>query len=169
MSNVLTGEAKKVLDTTAWTRFIMVGAAASAFGALAAVIALLPAFINVRIARASLEAPSAAQEAREDNATASHAQTLVDALKPLTGTPPSDALAEALALQPAGISITGIAYRTNPEEIELTGISKNREDVNAFRDVLVQSGRFTGVEVPVAALVGTQEGRFTMTLTGAWH
>ncbi len=167
MSNVLTGEAKKILDGRAWTRFIAVGAAASVFAAFVGVIALLPAFISVRVARASLEAPSQAQqEAREDSATASHAQVLVNALQPLmSSTTPSESLAQALALQPAGISITSISYQSNPDTIKLSGISDDRDDVNAFRDVLASSGLFAGVEVPVAALVGAQEGRFIMTLT----
>ena len=40
--------------------------------------------------------------------------------------------------------------------------------MSEYRDALSGSGRFVDVAVPVAALVGTQEGKFTITLSGSF-
>jgi hypothetical protein len=169
MSNVLTPEEKKRLDARLRARFLLAAALILAGGALIACLALAPALISVQVASASLAAPAAESEAaREDSTKAARAQSLIAALGPLVSSTSSaaTALAEALAFQPADISISLITYNAESDTIVLSGFSKGREAVNDFRDALEGSGAFTDVSVPVAALIGTQQGRFTITLTG---
>ncbi|HWO07694.1 MAG TPA: PilN domain-containing protein [Candidatus Paceibacterota bacterium] len=170
MSNVLTGEAKKNLDRRMRARFVFIGASIVSLAALVAALALAPAFVSVQIAQASLHAPSLEETraAQDDQEKVARAQSLVTALGPLThaSSSVSDALALALELQPRSISITALTYQAATHQIVLSGTSQSREAVNEFRDALREAGAFTDVSVPVAALVGAQEGRFTITLTG---
>ncbi len=155
-------------------RFLFIGSATLAAGACIAILALLPAIVSVRIARASLDAPlqeSAHGNASADQAAAARAQALIGALRPIAQatSSPTDVISFALAQKPAGISITNITYTGGDKsEIVLSGMSGAREAVNTFRDALEKTGRFSSVVVPVAALVGTQDGRFTVTLSGSF-
>jgi Tfp pilus assembly protein PilN len=169
MSNVLTAEGKKAIDARLRGRFLLATSLVLAGGAIIACLSLAPAIISVQVASASLAAPSEeAEAAREDSIKAGRAQSLIAALGPLVSATSSAsvALGEALALQPADISITVITYTAESNTIVLSGLSKGREAVNDFRDALEASELFTDVAVPVAALVGTQQGRFTITLKG---
>ena len=164
MSNVLTSKAKKKLGSRVRARFIFVGAVVLLLGALVASLALAPTLISLQIARASLNTPSEEEnEARDDATKAVRAQSLITALTPLVATSsPIEILSEALATRPSGISVTSISYQE--KKLQFSGTSARREGVSAFRDALEKSGLFASVTVPVAALVGTQDGRFTITL-----
>lgn len=171
MSNVLTTEAKRSLDRGTRARYLFFTGVVFTVGATVASLALLPAFLTVFVARASV-APSVeeARGSRDDSAAASRAQMIVGALKPLVSatTTPSVALEQALELQPRELSITSITYEAAAHKLVLSGVADERGAVNVFSDALKGSGVFTNVNVPVAALAGTQEGRFTMTLTGTF-
>lgn len=166
MSNVLTLEEKKKLSRRLIARFVAAGSVMLICGAFIASLSLAPAFLAVTVARASLGASSTetSEGTREEGAEATRAQALLDELGPLLRTQPtpSENLAQALALAPAGISVTAIGYRDGA--IELSGASSGREAVNEFRLVLQEADLFSRVEVPVTALVSGQAGRFTMTL-----
>jgi hypothetical protein len=149
---------------------MVVGASMLAAGAIIAILSIMPAYISVRIARAAVEA-----DARENGGAASadqeaavRTQGLMTHLTPIANatTSPVSALAIALAEKPAGLSITSITYSSDKSTITLTGTATRREAVSTLRDTLDATKRFASVTVPVAALVGTQEGRFTITLTG---
>jgi hypothetical protein len=172
MSNVLTIEEKKKLDRRFRARYIFVASLVATVGALIAALSLIPSLFFISTARAALNAPTIEEvsSARDDQAKAMRAQTLIEALKPLASasTTPSDALTETLALRPTGISISTITYHAGSRSIVLTGTSVRREDVSAYRDALEASDMFSSVVVPLAALAGTQDGRFTITLNGTF-
>lgn len=169
MSNVLPPEAKKQLDRAARWRALFVLGCAGTLAAFIAVLSLMPTFIAIASARASLDAPSVEEvgTAREFQVQARRAQSLVDALQPLVmaSSTPSGMLADALAVVPEGVSIGMITYQAAQETLILSGEAPQRASVNAYRDALEKSARFKKVEIPVGALAGTQEGRFTVTLT----
>lgn len=168
MANVLPPDAKKQLDRRARWRAIFVIGCAGMLAALIAILALMPTFIALASARASLDAPSQELEnAREYQAQARRTQALIDALEPivLSTTSPSTMLADALEFLPPGVTVSAVTYQAAQQTVILTGEAKGRESLNAYRDALEASGRFKEVDIPVAALAGTQEGRFTVTLT----
>jgi hypothetical protein len=172
MSNVLPQSEKKAARRRMFARFLLIGSCALGAGAGVAILSITPALISVKIARASLDA-SQREEAQgnmsEDQTAALRAQGLITALLPIANatSSPTEALSLALAQKPAGISITAITYSSGAKSaIALTGTADRREAVSAFRDNLEKTGRFSKVEVPVAALLGTQEGKFTITLSG---
>lgn len=170
MANVIPREGlTKILKRNS-ARFILVASGMIAAAALIAILAIMPAYISVRIARAAVEASirESGGAASADQEAAVHTQGLIASLTPIANatTSPVAALSVALAERPAGLSITSITYASDKSTILLTGIAARREAVSALRDALEATERFSSVTVPVAALVGAQEGRFTITLTG---
>lgn len=166
MANVLP-HARTILVRRMRARFVIVLGFTLSAAALVAILALLPAFIVTSIARAGLAAP-ASVEAPEEQAEAARALALIQTLTPFaTTTTPSTTLLEALEVRPSGVRVTSVRYSAGaPASLILSGTSARREGVNEYRDALLVDNRFGTVSVPVAALVGTQEGRFSITLTG---
>ena len=150
------------------TRFMLVLAFALGISAAVAAAALVPAFLSVRLAQAAVHADQAGTANHADQAQLSIAQMYTDALSPLLAatSTPSEILGVALGLKPSDINVTSMSYSKGT--LVLNGTSQTREGVSVYRDALQKSGRFATIAVPVAALVGVQEGRFTITLTGAY-
>jgi hypothetical protein len=166
MSNVLPTAQKKIEVRRFRLRILAMGAAVIALGGVVASLSLLPALISIRIAESSVTSSVAEASAKEDQAQAFRAQNIIDATMPLATatTSPMDILFFALAEKPVGVSVTGMTV--SKESIMLSGESGSRVAINMYRDALDASGRFGSVVVPVSALVGTQDGRFTITLSG---
>lgn len=170
MSNVLPPERKRIEQSLVKARFVRTFGWVVFVGALVALIALAPSYISVRMARTALESalsePESSEAAKADALTASAAQNILSAVKPvITATSsPSSALSSALRVKPDGISIRGMAYTKGM--LTLSGTGESREIINAYRDALDQDPIFTSVVIPVAALVGAQEGKLTITLRG---
>ncbi len=170
MSNVLPLEAKNVARRRLRLRFILVTALVLLCAAGIASIAILPAFISVRIAEQALriEVDEASKAVQTDQAEQARAFALIAALTPYAAatTSPTQMVTSALTLKPAGLRITSARY--DKGKIILSGVTRDREALNAYREDLEKSALFKSVVIPVAALVGTQDGRFTITLSGAF-
>lgn len=173
MANVIPKEGLLSLRRRMNARLMLVGALVMLIAALLGIIAILPAYISINVSRAALESSTEAetQSPSEDQAAAKQAQGLITLLTPLAiaTSSPATALETALSQKPVGVSITSISFVGGAKRtLMLSGISSRREAVNQFRDALEKTGLFSSVAVPVAALVGTQDGRFTVTLTGTF-
>lgn len=169
MANVLPIQEKKRVLRALRSRFVLTTALALLVGAVIASASLVPAMLSVLIATNDLpDGAELSETARDDQAKHARALALVTALNPvvLATTTPSASVAAALLARPKGVSVTSVSYSKG--KILLSGASTNRQAVNDYRETLEADPRFTSVAVPVAALVGTQEGRFTMTLGGSF-
>ncbi len=170
MSNVLPQSEKKRILRTIRARYLIVGSLALLSGAVVASLSLLPAIISIRIAQDSLDS-SAAQlrdDADGDYAIQVRTQGLLDTFTPIVSatTSPTDLLQAALAVKPPGISVTSMSFSGGAKgSIVLSGVARDRLAVNAFSEALQRTEKFGTVTVPVASLVGTQDGRFTVTLS----
>lgn len=166
MANVLPS-ARTTLALRMRARYIIVLGLTLSASAFVAILALLPAFISISIARAGLTAEST-HEAPTEQVEAARTLALIQTLSAFAGTTsPATVVPSVLALRSPGISVTSIRYTSGaPASLILSGTSAAREGVSGYRDALVSDGRFGKVSVPVAALVGTQEGRFSITLSG---
>lgn len=165
MTNVLPNSRTAVRRLRA--RFAIVLGLTLAACALVALLALLPAFLSISIARAGLSSETGG-EAPVEQAEAARTLALIQTLNAFVATSsPSLTLEAALAIRPQGVSVNSVRYSGGASaSLVLSGVSSRREGVNQYRDALLADGRFGKVSVPVAALVGTQEGRFSMTLSG---
>src|SRR3989344_3872769 len=155
MANVLSEDAKKQIGRLFRARFIMVGSLAAITGAFFAFLALLP------------------------GATGLYLQHLVS--NEISATPPSIGAedeserteilrAQALVARPKGALIQEIRFvrEKGKSTIALYGSAKDRTSVGLYRDALVKDPRFGDVAIPASALAGSEDGRFSITLTGTF-
>jgi hypothetical protein len=98
-----------------------------------------------------------------------NAKALLSELSPLVSasTTPTAVITEALSLRPPGITVDEISYTSgNPASLMLVGSAATNGAISAYKTALASDALFTSVSVPVGALVGTDGGRFSMTLSG---
>jgi len=136
-----------------------------------AAIILLPSYVIVEKNRSALEASGAASDTpsanKSDQDLLNHIKSRVGELGPLVSatSTPNDLITAALALRPVGITIDHIGYSIGKTAtILLTGSSKAGDQVNAYQRSLASSNAFAGVSVPVGALAGVNDGRFSITI-----
>jgi len=153
-------------------RFLLMASLLMIGAGIAAIIILLPSYLILEKNRAALDTGASAPRASAANASdrdlLKHIQSRVDELHPLAvaaSSSPSEAIAAALALRPAGISIDRINYSTGKTAIILlSGSSKSGDLVSAYQRALAGSDAFAGVSVPVGALAGVNDGHFSITI-----
>lgn len=177
MSNVLGAEWRGRIKHTALARFVAMGSIVCALAALIAILALVPAFISATIPLWANSGDTSVGESEQavaqtaNRTDAARIRSMLAVLAPFATDSPSvgELISRAYTLRPAGLLIETIKYQAGtPGQISITGISEAREPVNDFRTTLAKEEAFKGVSVPVAALVGALDGRFTITLTGTF-
>lgn len=170
MSNVVTTQHKKNMDRAMRARFIMLAGAMLLLAAFVALLSLAPTYLFLRIATTAIERSeqNVPPEARQDQMISFATTNIVQALTPIANatSSPSAGIAAALALRPAGASITTVTYSKGT--LTLTGKAARRESITNYRAALEKSGLFSSVQIPVSALVGAQDGKFTITLKGTF-
>ena len=176
--NLLPPHAKEVLSQTIRARFLLTGSLIIGGAALIGILALIPALYVAGLPQAELSreqaqvsSTSESTQAKTDRESITHARTLLVELAALSQSKKSasDTIAGIYALRPSGVIISNVVYAAGKVgTIALSGNAPNRDVINAYRTALSESGHFDSVSVPVAALVGALEGRFTITLTGAF-
>lgn len=154
-------------------RCVAVVAMAAAGTACVSILALLPAFLSATIPLLSENVPTPSEETKmlfeENRKEAAQTRATLAVLAPYAVERPSvqKVIQRIYELLPSGVYIERLQYQMGERgQITITGLSDAREPVNDFRAVLVAEGFFSSVSVPVAALVGALDGRFTMTLSG---
>lgn len=169
MSNLLPDSYQKKLLQQLRGRFIFVASVLLIAAALISAIALLPGFIVLYITIPEKPAPSAsAQQNQLELADMSTTQILVQHYYPIVNaTSTTQVLLAALDVRIKSIHVDHIEYVAGaPAIFILSGIADNRAAINAYREALIKSNNFKSVTVPVGDLIGSQGGRFKITLTG---
>lgn len=152
---------------------IVIGLALSGAGIIG-ILSLAPAFFSVSIPREALE--HVAKQSGEESATSTTDRDTVARFKLLIrelGRLAEDRASLARAyelleeLRPAGMNFENVYYRSGTSgTIVVSGTVTKRDLVGTYRAALEKTGHFKDIAVPVAALVGTSAGNFTMTLSG---
>jgi hypothetical protein len=168
MANILPLDAQKKIWSMYRARFLIAASLVSlALSALAA-LALVPSYLALQLAAPPVSDAISHANANtpEDIATVSRAQALIAALGPVLSatTSPASVILDALGQRPAGVTVTGITYTTNPSLITFAG-SASRDAISAYRDTLAKDPLFTSVSIPVDSLIGNNSN-FTMSLSG---
>ncbi len=177
MSNLLPKERLEFVWADYRSRLILAGALVFLGVAILAGIAFLPAYVVLRVGTSSQEKQSADiasqsganSQSRTERADILRSQMLLARVAPIISatSSPTEILNSALALRPNGISINHINFVSGKGgSVIINGEARGREDINQYRDSLSKGGRFEGVSIPVGALVGSEGGAFTITLTG---
>lgn len=170
MANVLPPEIQDRTTRYENARLMIAGSVVAVIAAALSVLAFVPAYMAVQIEGDSSAENDVPRAAHIQSLTAelAGAQAVVNSVAPIVSatTTPSAALAAALALKPPTVSIDQIVY--SPGVITLSGVARTDADIDAYRAAVAQDPRFTGVTVPVSALLGASGGSFSMQLSGAF-
>jgi Tfp pilus assembly protein PilN len=166
MSNLLPPQAQKRMRAQFRARFLLVFSLVLLISAILFALALLPAEASLL----SFASPDVQQNAQNnttlaaDSAALVHTKALLAQLAPMNATSSLDALAAALSQTGPGITIDDIEYSVSGQTISLAGHAQTPDEVNTFNEALQSDLRFGNVSVPVSALLGSQDGSFTITM-----
>jgi hypothetical protein len=171
MVNVIPQEMQKIVHRELRARFVFAAAIVLLICAVLSFLMLLPSYFALT---ATTGAPSATSanlnsQSASDTAVLINAKSLLSVLAPLIGatTTPSQVIESALALRPTHVHIDQITYIAGtPSTLILVGSAVSNSDISSYKIALGSDTLFSSVVVPVGALVGTDGGRFSMTLSG---
>jgi hypothetical protein len=174
MANSIPDDMKRATVSRIRTRYVFVGSLAMLLSAFVAFALLVPSYLMLRAdayagARSTISSTQAQQTL--DSAAIAHTNGLLAQLAPLvvaTSTP-TNAIAVALAARPAGVHVDQITYTAGAiAGLMLFGSADTSSEISAYRNALAAKPLFASVSVPVGALVGTDGGRFSIRLSGAF-
>ncbi|MBI2612950.1 PilN domain-containing protein [Candidatus Kaiserbacteria bacterium] len=173
MANLLPPQSIRAAQGFYRSRFVFTGSLVTIVCGAIALLALLPVYAMVRGAPTEAIPESATQALPESSDREDLARTrlMLKELQPIASSTVSvlSILEEIFVARPMGTTITSISFtRGEDGEIVLGGTSPSRDDINAYRETLAKSPRFTSVTVPIGVLAGTVGSRFTITLKGTF-
>ncbi|MDO8562044.1 MAG: hypothetical protein Q7S05_04455 [bacterium] len=177
MANVLPKETIQSVWRDYRNRLILVSALVFLAIAALAFLSLLPAYVVLKVeenseanqASATSTQSNPNPQSRTERNDITRAQTLlVRATQIVFATSsPTEVFGAALALRPDGVTVSKITFVSGGKgTVEIIGESMSRDSINNYREALSKDKRFKSVSVPVGALVGGEDGKFTITLTG---
>ena len=171
MANVIPEDIRRSLGRRSLSRFVLAGSIVALVCALAAFLALLPSYFVLTESLSGIAptaVPVSATQASADRASVTHTNTLLSVLAPIVSatTTPTDVVAEALKLRPAGVHVDQITYTAG--SLMLVGSASTNVTISTYRSALAADPMFSSVSVPVGALAGTDGGRFSMTISGSF-
>lgn len=142
---------------------------------LASLIASVPLFLASHNAANTSMIPKISDPSPEEiqfQKDVKRARALVFELKDAVyaSSTPSQAIAVALSMKPAGIEVDQVNYTRDVKgAIAISGTAPSPEVLDTYRAALLKRpDLYSEVALPVQALVNSEGGRFTLTLTGAF-
>jgi type II secretory pathway pseudopilin PulG len=159
---------------SARARFVLAASTVLLICAGIAALMLLPSYFVLTASehRAnSSAAPLSSAQRASDTAAITHVKSLLKQLSPLVAasTTPTDAIEGALSLRPTGVRIDQVTYTSGaPATLMLVGSADTNGAISKYQTALAADPIFTSVSIPVGALVGTDGGRFSVRLSGAF-
>lgn len=79
-----------------------------------------------------------------------------------------DVYMPVLNSQPSNISIAQLLFAEHGgngvAELDLHGVAQDRDALQSFKDILIKSGKFTSVDIPISSFVKKNNIDFTVTL-----
>lgn len=169
MSNLLPENSRLELRSEYRARYVLAGSLLSIGVAIFISLALVPSYQTFSASLPKDQNSPASKEAKTDLADVSKAQALVQQLSPIVSSTSSisRAIDKALAARPKGVHIDDIQFVDGESgSIAIGGMADDRGAINAYRTSLQSVTLFTGIKLPVGDLIGTQGGRFNVTLSG---
>jgi hypothetical protein len=173
MTNMLPKDALGNARAFYRSRFVFVASLILIVCALLAFVVLLPAYSIVRDGEDDAPSTPESSSALGDDADRveiDRARELVKEFRAFaTSTAPTlSLLEEVLTVRPSGITIDRIdMIRGEGGSIVLSGRAATRDLLNKYRTVLTENSRFKNVTIPLGALAGGADDRFTLTLSGS--
>ena len=174
MANILPSETRRDIRRATLARLALALSMLMIICALLTYVIFLPSYIGL-VSAPHAASPSATSITKEqqtlDTAVVRHVNSLLTAIGPgiMASSTPVDIIESALAARPAGVHVVQIMYSNGtPSSLVLSGTSDTDTGINDYRAALAANPQFASVTVPVGALVGTDNGRFSITITGTF-
>jgi hypothetical protein len=174
MANVIPEHMRRIVQSRARARFVLVSAIVVLICAGLSFVALLPSYLTLATGAAGGSPASASKlsfDVKRNTALMTNATALLSVLAPVVAasSTATEAIAEALGERPPGVKVDQITYSAGkPSSLMLVGSAANNSDIGAYKTALAGDPLFSSVSIPVSALVGTDGGRFSITLSGAF-
>lgn len=163
--NLLPAVPQQAIRKEIRARFLLAFSLVFLGAAMIAALALAPAEVSlVFFSPPSAQSPQGNANPTEDSAAITQTKALLAAVQPFESTSSLEEISQALSSAGAGISINDISYTESSESLTIGGTAQTPDEVNALRQSLQQDSAFSNVSVPVSALLGSQNGDFTITM-----
>ncbi|MDR3570782.1 MAG: hypothetical protein P4L81_01100 [Candidatus Pacebacteria bacterium] len=163
--NLLPQEFQKNIRGELRARFLLMFSIVLFCAAALSALALAPAEVGLLFSSTpTVDTTQSSIDAKQDAAAVAHTKALLALVSTFTATSSLDDILAALSQEGPGTKIDNIAYSISGSTLTLAGRSATPDEVNTFRQNLESDLRFTQVSVPVSALLGSQNGDFTITM-----
>lgn len=171
MSNLLPENSRTELRQEYRARYVFAGSLLAIGAAVFMSLSMLPSYVAFSSSLPKGQNTTASDETKKDFADITRAQSLVQQLAPtmVSTSTISRAIQSALAVRSRGAHVDNISYMRDPLAsgvVTIGGLADGRVSINEYRTALQKVPSFTSVRLPVGDLIGSQGGRFTVTLTG---
>ena len=174
MANLIPETIRREMRGHSQARFILSTALLAIIVAAIASLLLLPSYVMLSAhgpMRTGGGSTLSAADRANDQAAISHANAAITLLLPLINASSTSigTIQQAVSLRPAGVHIDNITYiKGDPASLMIVGAADSPSLVSAYRTALAANAGFDSVTVPVGALVGTDGGRFSITISGTF-
>lgn len=174
MANVIPNEMRRDMRNHSRARFVLAGSTVALISAALSFLMFLPSYFALIVNSRGVSpdfTPITTAVRVSDGEAIQHTNALLSELAPIAAasSTPTDTIASALALRPSGVRVDQIIYTQGaPSSLMLEGSADTNGEISAYRSALAADSEFTSVSVPVGALVGTDGGRFSITLLGTF-
>jgi len=174
MANLLPKDTLQTVRKLYRARFVLVGSLV--FGACGAfaLFALIPTYILVSIERSTIATMSDEElslPVSTDQDDLVRAQVLAEELQVFASSSASalPILTAILEARPAGVVVSSISFaREDSSSVVISGEAPSRTEINEYRAILASDERYESVSVPIGFLAGSEDGRFSITVTGTF-
>jgi len=174
MANLIPENIRGEMRGHSQARFVLSTAVLALIVALVAALLLVPSYVILSV-HGSMHPGAVATlsqaDRTADQAAVTHTNNAIAILLPLihASSTAVGILQQAVSLHPAGVRIDGISYTSGtPASLMIVGSADSPSLVSAYRTALAANPIFDSVTVPVGALVGTDGGRFSITISGTF-
>lgn len=174
MSNFLPNEAERRVAQAHLSRVVSGGGLVMIACAIAAAIALVPAYISLRAEKEALsrqkEVFAQGLQTAQDNPNKTHilrTQAILGSLKSITSSGRvAEALQNVVKILPEDVAFNHVTYDAGSGLLVLSGETQHREHLAAYRESLRRTLAGSEVTIPLDELAGMGRGVFTITITG---
>jgi hypothetical protein len=174
MANLIPEKIQREMRGHSQARFILSTTILALAVAATTSLLLLPSYVMLSVhgpMRAGSVPTLSAGDRAADQTAISHANAAITLLSPLINASSTSmgTIQQVVSLRPVGVHIDGITYiKGDPSSLMIVGAADSPSLVSVYRAALATTNSFDSVTVPVGALVGTDGGRFSITISGTF-
>lgn len=174
MSNILPQQTVSSHTRMLRSRILVVIGSGIMLASFTTIVMVVPEYLRTHAEKSAIEltlldtSTSTPREARD---ALGAAKRRAEALQAIAGTQKlNEAIAQALASKPGGISVTGVRYEHTAKggTLTISGHADGRQDILDYVQHLKLLPLFSDAYVPVSSLTSNDEGKFDVIVNGTF-